>query len=386
MLGGNQVADFAATLQAFFEFGAASYAVGEGAGGLDVTVTRGGDSSTAATITYSAQDGTAQQGKDLSTVVGRLAFAPGETTKTFKVFVTDDSFVEGDEGVTLKLGVAANGFVGARSSATLTISDNDTDAASANPADDARFFVRQHYRDFLGREPDDAGLQFWTNNIESCGADQQCRTARRIDTSAAFFLSIEFQQTGYLVYRAYQAAYGRMPRRAEEFLFDSRIIGDGVVVGQAGWEQKLEANKQAFFAEFVARDQFAAQYPRSLSPAQFVAALGVNAGGVLSADDVSAAVTEFGGASDSADTGARARALRRVAESRALYEREFNRAFVLMQYFGYLQRNPDDPPDHNLDGLNFWLSKLNSFGGDYQKAEMVRAFIESAEYRTRFGK
>ena len=66
--------------------------------------------------------------------------------------------------------------------------------------------------------------------------------------------------------------------------------------------------------------------------------------------------------------------------------RELNRAFVFMQYFGYMQRNPDDPPDHNLDGLNFWLQKLASFGGDYQKAEMVRAFVESAEYRNRFGK
>ena len=385
-LGGDQSADFAATLQTVFEFSAASYAAGEGAGGFDVTVTRGGDTSSAATVNYSAQDGTAQQGKDLGPVVGRLAFAPGETTKSFKVFVADDSFVEGDESLTLKLSPAGVAVVGAQSSATLTIKDNDSDPAAANPVDDARFFVRQHYWDFFNREPDDAGLAFWTNNITGCGADAQCRQVKRVDTSAAFFLSIEFQQTGYLVHRAYVASYGRAPRRVEEFLFDSRIVGDGVVVGQAGWEQRLEANKQAFFAEFVARDRFAAQYPATLSPAQFVAALGANAGGALSSDDVSAAVAEFGAAADSADAGARARALRRVAESRAFSQREFDRAFVLMQYFGYLQRNPDDPPDHDLEGLKFWLAKLDSFGGDYRKAEMVRAFIESAEYRGRFGK
>jgi hypothetical protein len=175
-------------------------------------------------------------------------------------------------------------------------------------------------------------------------------------------------------------------RRVEEFLFDSRLIGDGVVVGQTGWEQRLEANKQAFFAEFVARDRFAAQYPLNLTPAQFVAALAANAGGSLPAEEVSDAVAEFGAASDSADADARARALRRVAESRALSEREVNRAFVLMQYFGYLRRNPDDAPDASFAGYDFWLSKLDEFGGDYHKAEMVRAFIESAEYRARFGK
>jgi Calx-beta domain/Carboxypeptidase regulatory-like domain/Pectate lyase superfamily protein/Domain of unknown function (DUF4214) len=385
-LHADGVADFAATLQTIFEFSAASYTVGEGEGSLDVTITRAGDTSGTSNVSYSAQDATAQQGRDLSTVVGRLTFAPGETAKSFKVFVTDDSFVEATEELTLKLTPGAGAIAGAQSSATLIINDNDADASVPNPADDTRFFVRQHYRDFLNREPDDAGLQFWTDNIEKCGADQQCRAARRVDTSAAFFLSIEFKETGFLVHRVYVAAYGRAPRRVEEFLFDSRLIGDGVVVGQTGWEQKLEANKQAFFAEFVARAPFAAQYPSNLTPAQFVAALAANAGGSLSADEVSAAAAEFGTASDSADADTRARALRRVAESRALSEREVNNAFVLMQYFGYLQRNPDDPPDHDRTGYDFWLSKLNEFGGDYQKAEMVRAFIESAEYRQRFGK
>ncbi|MDQ3917246.1 MAG: carboxypeptidase regulatory-like domain-containing protein, partial [Acidobacteriota bacterium] len=331
-LRADGVADFAATLQTVFEFSAASYEVGEGAGSLDVTITRAGDTSGASTVSYSAQDGTAQQGRDLSTVVGRLNFAPGETSKSFKVFITDDSFVEGPEELTLRLTPGAGAVAGAQSSATLTIDDNDADASAPNPADETRFFVRQHYRDFLGREPDDAGLQFWTDNIEKCGTDQQCRAARRVDTSAAFFLSIEFKETGFLVHRAYVAAYGRAPRRVEEFLFDSRLIADGVVVGQTGWEQRLEANKQAFFAEFVARERFAAQYPSNLTPAQFVAALAANAGGSLPAEEVSAAAAEFGAASDSADAAARARALRRVAESRALSEREINRAFVLMQY------------------------------------------------------
>ncbi|MET0647309.1 MAG: DUF4214 domain-containing protein, partial [Pyrinomonadaceae bacterium] len=66
-------------------------------------------------------------------------------------------------------------------------------------------------------------------------------------------------------------------------------------------------------------------------------------------------------------------------------QREFNRAFVLMQYFGYLRRAPNESPDSNFDGYNFWLSKLNQFNGDFVRAEMVKAFILSNEYQQRFG-
>jgi hypothetical protein len=56
-----------------------------------------------------------------------------------------------------------------------------------------------------------------------------------------------------------------------------------------------------------------------------------------------------------------------------------------MQYFGYLRRNPNDDPDSNLNGFNFWLNKLNQFKGDFVAAEMVKAFLSSGEYRQRFG-
>src|SRR5437868_228992 len=73
-----------------------------------------------------------------------------------------------------------------------------------------------------------------------------------------------------------------------------------------------------------------------------------------------------------------------MAEDPTFSAKQFNRAFVLMQYFGYLRRNPDDAPDSNFNGFNFWLNKLNSFNGDFIKAEMVKAFISSTEYRDRF--
>lgn len=265
-------------------------------------------------------------------------------------------------------------------------------AACPNPIDCVEFFVSQHYLDFLNREPDAAGLTFWTDQINSCGGDPQCVEVKRINVSAAYFLSIEFQQTGYLVYRTYKAAYGNLPDapvpiRFNEFLPDTQQIGHEVVVNQPGWETLLDNNKQAFMSEFVQRPRFIASYPVSLTPTQFVDALFANAGVTPSTTDRTAAINEFGGTLDTSDAAARARALRRVAENSAFQQQEFNRAFVLMQYFGYLRRNPNDAPEAGLNfaGYNFWLNKLNSFNGDFAQAEMVKAFINSAEYRQRFG-
>jgi hypothetical protein len=116
----------------------------------------------------------------------------------------------------------------------------------------------------------------------------------------------------------------------------------------------------------------------------FVDALYKNAGIAGSAQTRAQALGEFNSAPAN-DNTARAKALRDVAEDAMLYQQEFNKAFVLMEYFGYLQRNPNDPPDGNFDGYSFWLGKLNAFNGDFVKAEMVKAFISSGEYRSRFG-
>jgi Tol biopolymer transport system component len=261
-----------------------------------------------------------------------------------------------------------------------------------NPVDDVDFFVRQHYLDFLNRQPDPSGLAFWKNEILVCGDDAACVEVRRINVSAAFFLSIEFQQTGYLVHRSYKAAYGLIqgtpvPVSLNEFLPDTQQLGQNVVVGAPGWEQQLENNKNAFFLDFVSRTRFTSAYSTSLSPEAFVDTLFVKAGVTPTVSDRMAAIDEFGGAGNIADPAARARALRRVAENPNLAQLEFNKAFVLMQYFGYLRRNPNDPPEPNLDfaGYNFWLNKLEQFGGNYINAEMVKAFISSDEYRHRFG-
>ena len=260
--------------------------------------------------------------------------------------------------------------------------------------------MRQHYIDFLNREPDTSGLTFWTNQINSCGSDAQCVSAKRINVSAAYFLSTEFQQTGYLVERMYKSAYGSASStstlggphqlavpivRFSEFLPDTQEIGQGVVVGVGNWQQVLENNKQAFAAEFVQRSRFATAYPTTITPTQLVNILFNNAGVTPSASDRQTAINEFGSATNTSDTAARARSLRDVAENSILNQQEFNRAFVLMQFFGYLRRNPNDAPDTDYTGYDFWLAKLNQFNGNFVSAEMVKAFISSTEYRQRFG-
>ena len=172
--------------------------------------------------------------------------------------------------------------------------------------------------------------------------------------------------------------------RLNEFLPDTQRIGQGVQVGVGNWEQQLEANKNAYMLEFVQRQRFLNAFPTSLTPAQFVDKLNLNSGGVLSQAERDQLVAELTAATD-VNQG-RASVVRRVAEDADMRRNESNRAFVLMQYYGYLRRNPDDPQDTDFRGWEFWLGKLNQFNGNFVSAEMVRAFITSIEYTERFGR
>jgi TolB protein len=270
-----------------------------------------------------------------------------------------------------------------------TASGNQTfnfTAALASPIYDTQFFVRQHYADFLNREPDSSGLDFWAQGIDTCGTNDGCREVKRIDTSAAFFLSIEFQRTGFLAYRAHSAAYGDLPGKPvpltfAEFLADTRQLGEGVVVGPGDWQARLAANQTAYFQSFVSTERFLAKYPAGLDEDTYTNALYTTAGVTVTDEDLEASRQAFRSMSA---TAARAFVLQRLAEKESLQRRATNRAFVLMQYFGYLRRDPDAGPDTDFTGYSFWLSKLEEFGGDYRRAEMVKAFVTSTEYRDRF--
>ena len=264
-----------------------------------------------------------------------------------------------------------------------------------NPIGDVNFFVRQHYLDFLNRQPDSSGQGFWTNDIFGCGIDTACADVHRINTSAAFFLSIEFQGTGNLVYKMYKAGFGNLPGKPvavqrASFNADTQQIQstpNRIIVGVGDWQNQLEANKQAFALAFVQRSNFQAAHG-SQDAATYVNSLFANTGVTPTAGETSAAVAAFNNAGGG-DAG-RAAALRSVAESASVTNALKNESFVLMQYFGYLQRDPDavgfdGQADPTFSGYNFWLSKLNQFHGDFVQAEMVKAFITSIEYRQRFG-
>ena len=373
------------------QFSQGNYNTQEDLGALTITVERTGDTSSTASVDYKTSDNAATQKGDFEYASGKLKFAPGESTKTFVLLVNEDMFVEGSESLNLSLSNPGGAVLGPQSTASVTIADDAPETVS-NPIDAAQAFVYTNYHDFLNREPDPGGLAFWTNEIASCGANTQCIDLKRTNVSAAFFLSIEFQETGYLVYKTYKAAYGNVPGtpvpvKLNEFFPDTQEIGKGVVVNQQGWQQVLDNNKNTFMLDFVQRTKFTQQYPTSLHPAQFADQLFLTAGVVPTASQRDGAVSEFGNAPDTTDTAARARALRKVAENPTLAQQEFNRAFVLMQYFGYLRRNPNDAPEAalNFDGYNFWLNKLNQFSGNFGNADMVKAFILSGEYRQRFG-
>lgn len=379
-----------ATGAATVQFSAIDYSVNEVSTLATLTVVRTGDTSAISTVDIVTVNGTATDRADYAFHSRTIKFNPGETTKPFVVIITDDVFVESDQTLTATLSNPSGSVLGGLNTATLTILDNDTVQLTLNPVDTARFFVNQHYVDFLNRVPDQAGLDFWVNQITSCGSNLFCLELRRINVSAAFFLSIEFQETGYFVYRTYKAGHGDLPGapvpvRLKEFLADTQQIGRDVIVGQPGWELVLAENKRAFVVDFVMRSRFTTAYPSTLTPTAFVDALYANAGVIPTAAERQAAINEFGSANNTADNDARARVLTRVAENAVLARQEFNKAFVLMQYFGYLRRSPNDAPDNNFDGFNFWLGKLNQFNGNFIDAEMVKAFLDSSEYRLRFG-
>lgn len=377
-----------------FQFDSSAYAIQEDVSSVTVRVLRGGLTNTRATVDIASNDGTAKQKGDYTFVVGRLVFESGETQKTFSVLVNEDAYAEGLESATVVLQNPINGTLGAPSSASLQIVDDPTES-SANPIDDSRVFVGTHYHDFLYRQADQSGEDFWTGDIEACGSNATCRQARRVDVSTAFFLSIEFQQTGYFVIRAQKAGFGNAksnPRYAV-FLRDQRQISEGVIVGQPGFEQTLDANRQKYLEDFVSRAEFVTQFPAGMTGPAYVDKLFANSGVTPTPSERNAAIAAFG----SGDTAGRAAALRSVVESDSVFTAQYNPSFVLMQYYGYLRRNPDDLPDNSFAGYDFWLTKLNSFSvpgenvrdasvalARVRRAEMVRAFIESGEYRERF--
>jgi hypothetical protein len=352
------------------QFNAASTSAVEGCIAATITVTRTGDSSAGATVDYTTTDGSAKQKSDYELAAGRLVFNAGDTSKTFKILITDDGFAEGTESLTLNLSSPTGGAgLGADSSVTINITDNDASTSSTtNVIDDAANFVCQHYHDFLNRQGDSSGQAFWTDKITQCGNDAACIQRQRIGVSAAFFIEQEFQQTGFYVYRIYKSALGRRSAYLEFMTDRTRLLASS----------NLDTEKAAFSLEFVQRGEFVSKYGSTYDGPTFVDALIQTVrdnSGVDLASRRSELIAEYNAGADQNDS--RARTLRKLVEYDEFKNVEYNRAFVLAQYFGYLRREPDS------SGYNFWLNVLTQDPSNYRG--MVCAFITSAEFQDRFG-
>lgn len=359
------------------QFSAPSFSVNEDGNSVTVSVTRTGNPGIPATVDLTTVDDSANQKSDYIIALRRLEFGPGETSKSIKILIVDDVFFDPSETFNVVLSNATGGFLPASlNSAVVSIVDNDvvTVQPPPNPLGDPQFFVRQHYFDFLNREPDPGGLNFWVNQITSCGSDPQCVEVRRINVSAAFFLSIEFQRTGITAYLTELLARtgGSLPRYLD-YMRDVQALQKDFIFGAPGADAQLEANTQAFFNDVVNREEFVASFG-FMTNSQYVDRLISITSVPFSQAERDALVNGLNN-----QTETRATVLRKVTENPAFRQAEFNKAFVLMEYFGYLRRDP------GFEGFNFWLNKLNSFNGNFINAEMVKAFITSTEYRSRFG-
>lgn len=359
------------------QFSQPSYTVNEGAGFLTVGVTRTGNTAGAATVDFATLDtagltnctvanGLASERCDYATTIGTLRFAAGETSKTFIIPIVDDKLVENNENFTVLLRSPNSTALALPSVATVTIVDNDTAPASENPIDGVEFFVTQQYIDFLGRLPDSIGLANWTATLGGCPnggfGEFDNPHCDRVHVSSGFFLSIEFQGRGYFAYRFYEVALDRRPTYAE-------FVPD---MGQVGGAQSPESevlSKAAYTDAWTQRSEFKSRYD-ALSNSAYVNALEVNAEVPLS--NKQALI-------DALNTGQknRGQVLREIVETQAVADRFFNRAFVAMQYFGYLRRDPDTV------GFNNWVNTLNANPADFR--HMIFGFLFSTEYRQRFG-
>jgi glucose/arabinose dehydrogenase len=346
-------------------FSAAGYSGGEGSGSINITVTRAGGTSGALTVDYIASGGTASERTDYTTLVGTLRFADGEQNKTLTLLLSEDGYAEGNETVNLILSNVQGGVLGVQSTSVVTIVDDDAAPSPSNPINQTPVFVRQHYHDFLNREPEPVGFQGWQDILTNCppsGRDANGNFCDRIEVSSAFFRSLEFQQRGYFVYRFYSASFGRVPRYTEFMPDMARVSGFQSA-------QQEEASKVAFIDAFMARQEFKDRYDGITDPRAYVEALEMAAGVVLANRE--ALISDL-----AAQGKSRAQVLRAVAESVEVFQKYYNQAFVVMQYFGYLRRDPD------ILYLE-WIRIMNETGGDYRG--MINGFINSNEYRSRFG-
>ena len=383
-----------------WQFVTSAYSVAEGANFIDIPVTRG-DTSGAATVDYSTNDfmaarcdtvsGVASAKCDYVTNGGTLRFAAGVATQTIRLSIIDDAFVEGNETLTIALSNATGTALGSPASTTITIVDNDSDPNASNPFLNNAFFVRQQYLDFLLREPDTAGFTDWNKVLNDCGPGQgwlgSPPTCDRVQVSSGFFRSTEFGEKGYWIYRFYEASLGRRPQFVE-FMPEMRRLS-GLMT-----DAEQETRRADFIGRFMQLPEFTNNFAGLTDAAhasQFIAKLEQIGRVTLPAT----ATTDPGqppqyGRQELINKMANsqftaAQTLRAFIEQKVVWDTYFYRAFVAMQYFGYLRRDPEAAGyDDWVDVLTNGRASAGVAPGDYR--HLIFGFVYSVEYRERFGK
>jgi hypothetical protein len=243
-------------------------------------------------------------------------------------------------------------------------------ASLANPVDDLRFFINQHYLDLAGREPDQLAMDKLLAQLALCGNKADCLRARRVDVSAALFLENDLAATGVFLNGLYTAGFGRRPKFAE-FESDRAAL--------LNHSTEVERSRLAFLLAFVQRAAFQRRYPATMKPAEFVDAILLtlvqNSGIDLSSERINLIALVN-------DTAAgRAAVLAKVVGQPALLDAQYNQSLILSHYFAYLRRDPDD------SGFNTWLNFIKS--KPLRDADTARSvtcgFLNSPEYQGRFG-
>jgi hypothetical protein len=359
------------------QFSQSAYSVSESASFVQITITRTGSVAGPASVNFTTSDsaglvnctavtGIASERCDYATTTGTARFAAGENSSSIFIPIVNDALVEGNENFGISLSSPSGVTLGAPATATITITDNDAAPSAQNPIDSIPFFVTQQYIDFLGRLPDQTGFNNWVATLNGCPnggfGEFDNPNCDRVHVSAGFFLSPEFQGRGYFAYRFYEVALDRRPTYAE-FAPDMALVG-----GSQSPESEV-LSKAAYTDAWMQRPEFKSRYD-GLTNSQYVNALEANA--EVTVTNKASLVAAL----DSSQMN-RGQVLRNIVESQAVADQFFNRAFVSMQYFGYLRRDPD------TIGFQNWLNTLNADPSNFR--HMIFGFLFSTEYRQRFG-
>jgi hypothetical protein len=378
--------------------GNAEFTVSENAASRSatITLTRTGDTTGAATVEYATLDdqtpvpcdpnikngdtpfpqGTAYARCDYATTIDTLTFNAGETTKTFTVPLINDVFQEGNETFRIGLSNPQGATLGTLTTALVTIQSDDLALPTNNPINQIPFFVRQQYLDFLDREPE-AG-EPWSGVLNRCGniftGPEVNTDCDRIAVSGAFFGSPEFRIKEFFVFLHYKAAFGSANNplyvpEYNEFVTDARRVS-GLTA------EEVIAKRLDFTEDFLARQTVANAFSGTTNEAFVDRVLG-NLGITLTNADPATGETRNSLVNAlNAGTKTRAQVLRIIVESTEAIAAQFNRAFVAIQYYGYLRRTPEPAGYQN---------NLNALNATNNSRQLINGFLNSIEYRLRFG-